>query len=244
MIIKQKNNNTISVALDSDVLRNIAFIHSLNCKGLSLRYYKNDVLKKYYHKLTTVYENILQGKIKPVIVTTIFHENKHITDCINFMKELCWFSPVDEDKLKEIDELANCYCEPYMVEGKVYSAPMQKVYSSYAGKLVPKNDAYIMAEATVENVSLLTLNGKDFVFNARNQNYYTEWFNDRTAGIVQINKQHDYFEEAKFDNKQIVPHAFHINQFVSLLERQLLLISSPNNKNLMPGNEVDFDEKS
>ena len=49
-----------------------------------------------------------------------------------------------------------------------------------------------MAQATIENCPLLTGNGKDFIFNQRNDDTYAH---ERVKGITQININHGYYKE-------------------------------------------------
>ena len=80
---------------------------------------------------------------------------------------------------------------------------MKSVFIADINKYAPSNDCYIMAQATIEGLPLLTGNGKDFVFNSRNPNNSQRKNNrDRVKGIIQVNILNGYYTEQE-DGKKI-----------------------------------------
>lgn len=239
MIEKNPLNKHKYIAIDSNILRSLTFLNILKQTYGYVDFAKcNDpLLQKNGNYLLNLYKLILQDKLRIVIVNSVYQENRHIDSVINFVKKYCYFikdyGQLKEKKLKEIDSLAKAYCSSYTKKGVKMPAPMQKTYNSYVNDVIPINDCYIMAEATIENCCLLTANGKDFIFNPKNQDKSSK-FNDRTKGIVDINILHGYYEEEKDSSLCLVPHAFHISLFGALIKNGIddLQITQPNEDNI------------
>ena len=85
-------------------------------------------------------------------------------------------------------------------------SPLSPKYNAHAGDIVPDDDAYLMAEATVFNAILITENGKHLCYreNKYTQDNIDEYMpdaivdedkNDRSKGIVEINIQRGYYQD-------------------------------------------------
>lgn len=184
----KNNNNTpqtrhVYFALDSDVLTNLADLDYLrkkypedkeiyqlrdkvdHSKQRSLSFNFN-----FYNELLNIAKS---GDVRFLITPTAFFECKHIPYLLGFIKKYCYVPKLSIANYKHqeylVRELAKTYCNDYYIDeinenGEVVSvkhkAPLSPEYNAHYGDLVPSNDAYIMAEATVFNAVLLTENGK------------------------------------------------------------------------------------
>ena len=192
------NRKPIYIAIDSDILRTLRLLDILKKEHgfIETDKIKDFVLKRdfnYFNRLFTAIEN---GEIKPLIVDAVYQESKHSPSLISFIKEYCYLPNVNavnyQEKAEEARNLAYAYTKPYEFKGFENPAPMKAVFIADINKYVPTNDCYIMAQATIENCSLLTGNGKDFIFNQRNDDKFAH---ERVRGIAQININHGYYHE-------------------------------------------------
>ena len=124
-----------------------------------------------------------------------------LKNCLLPQQNYCYFPNVNaanyQEKAEKARKLADAYTKPYFYtdrDGKEIQAdaPMKSVFVADINKYVPTNDCYIMAQATVEHCSLLTGNGKDFIFDKRDEDRYNH---ARVRGITQINIANGYYSE-------------------------------------------------
>ncbi len=186
------------IAVDSDVLRELSFLyilrkefgHNIDPDKLPL----NSSLKKDFNYYNRFFNCVEHNEIRIVILDAVYQESKHSSSLINFIKELCYFPNINaanyQEKAEKARHLARAYCSEYTYEDEVKPAPMKSVFIADINKYVPSNDCYIMAQATIEGLPLLTGNGKDFIFNKRNSNKEDH---DRIRGITQINVLNGYY---------------------------------------------------
>ncbi len=219
-----ENKAPLYFAIDSDVLRTLTFVETIlnNNPEIELRISPDPLLKKwsgYFHRL---YKKMLNDEIRLVIVDAVFQESQHSLSLLTFMKKHCYFPKINavnyQRKASEARRLANSYCEPFEIGDREYSAPMKKVFNAESGKSSPTNDCYIMAQATIEGVPLITANGKDFIFDekAGTENH------TRAKGIMSINIAKGYYnaKQGKFNTSR----PFHINTIGPMLKDEVLNI--------------------
>lgn len=181
------------IAIDSDILRELSFLsilrkeygHSINPEKLPL----NSALKKDFNYFINLLNCIEYDDIRIVIVDAVYQESKHSESLIDFIKQYCYFPNITavnyQEKAEKARKLAKAYCSEYIYEDEEKPAPMKSVFIADINKYAPSNDCYIMAQATIEGLPLLTGNGKDFVFNNRNPNNSQRKNNhDRFKGII------------------------------------------------------------
>jgi len=192
------NKNPIYLAIDSDVLRTLTLLDILKKEHsyVDIDKIKDSSLKKDFNYFNRLYNALNHDEIRPLIVDAVYQESKHSTSLLEFMKKYCYFPNVNaanyQEKAEKARHLANEYIKPYTFHNEQFDAPMKAMFVADINKYVPTNDCYIMAQATVEHCSLLTGNGKDFIFNKRDEDRYSH---TRVRGIAQVNILHGYFSE-------------------------------------------------
>lgn len=196
-----ESKHTINIAIDSDILRELTFLDILKTQ-----YGRIDVeqipshcaLKKDFNYFMALYNFITHGELKIVIIDAVYQESKHSESLVNFIKKFCYFPNINaanyQEKAEKARQLASAYCSEYQLDGKTYPAPMKSMFVADINKYVPTNDCYIMAQATIEGLPLLTGNGQDFVFNIKNENKNEH---DRVKGITNVNKIYGYSKTDK-----------------------------------------------
>lgn len=222
----------IYISIDSDLI--ICFanmyeqykrIHSLNKDFLNDNLY---AVKNNFNECKVVFENILNGTIRPIITTTIFNEvsgsiynkkgnysvaNNSMIDFLTTFfytaKPNALLSKFRQDKTQV---LAKAYCMNYKSSnGNVMDAPLEFEYVAYHGTTSPSNDAIAMAEASYMNVCLLTYNGKDLIWKKNWMNYESPK-KERVIGVLEINRQKGYFSK-KQTGEELIPKPLHLKDF-------------------------------
>lgn len=228
----------IYIALDSDVLRSISYIYYLR-KNVEIidQNLLPEPIKRFSGYLLRILTLSDHGRIEFVILDTVWQENKFFQQVIDFIKEKdCVFADyTGNNRLKKkriARELAIQYCKPFTTpDGIEHSAPMQEKYDPNIDNFAPTADCYIMAEATIEGLCVLTNNGKDFVFNPNEQSKTRKqdeqgskkFSNDRSFGISYINQQNGYIftdpTEPEIENSNFsLPHPFLLHEFGAMLK--------------------------
>ena len=214
------------LALDSDILRTLTFLHVLKSEHGFIDRTKihNKALKDDFNYFINLYNAINCNEIRPLIVDAVYQESKHSPSLVEFIKQFCYFPNVNaanyQEKAEKARKLANAYTKPYThtdrYDGKEKHAPapMKSVFIADINKYVPTNDCYIMAQATIENCPLLTGNGKDFIFNQRNEDKYAH---ERVNGIIDINILNGYYKTDDRGNK-ITTKPIMINTIAKILK--------------------------
>ena len=196
----------VYLALDSNIITDLtyldvlAFQQNTTIENVNITGINSETIKRYvdiYKKLISMAE---KDEIRLLIVNSVYKEIKHSTNLIRFIKKYCYVPNQNifnqAERIDKIKKLANAYCEPYTdYQGNLNKAPMQKVYYAIIDSYGPTNDAFIMAEATVENAILLTLNAEHFIFDKRKVGNEKSNDQSRKIGIVQINKNLNYCDE-------------------------------------------------
>lgn len=187
-----EDNSHIYIALDSDILRTLATIYPYVSKGIFYDYKSsnNPHIKKNFNYLSKLIKYAQEDKIRLMVTTTPYHEVRHKTECISFIKDMCYVPNPKNileqgDYQQKIKELAAAYCglnEPY---DPTNPPPMHPCYVSAIDDCVPPNDAFVQAEAAVENAILLTANAADFIFY---KNFRPD-INAKVSKIIEINRR-------------------------------------------------------
>ncbi len=230
-----ENNEPLYFAIDSDILRRLTSIDLLleNNPNYDLRNAPDPVLKKWSGYFFRLYKKMLNDELRLVIVDAVYQESQHSISLLGFMKKYCYFPKINavnyQRKAEEARRLANSYCEPYMVGDREYSAPMKKVFNAQSNTFAPTNDCYIMAQATIEGISLITANGKDFIFDDKlgKENH------ERAKGIMNINISKGYYTTKQGGFNTARP--FHIQTIGPMLKDDVLNIDS-----VSPINDFDI----
>ena len=209
-----ENNKHIYFSIDSDVLRALTFLDIILKEDpkADVKKCKDPILKNYGGYLKKLLELAKNDAVRLLIVNTVYQESKHSENLVNFMKEYCYFPNVNftnfDEKSEKIERLVDKYCTSYSVGDATYDAPFMKTYNASLKRKVAPNDAYIVAESTIENACLITNNSKHIIYNERNDNDQ----NSRVKGIVSINISEGYYQTVE-DGVSILtprPYALHV----------------------------------
>ena len=192
------------VAVDSDILRAFAFVATGDNigqvdKGCSLiKYCQNNLklLKKFAS----------ENKLTLVITETVYGECSAMPALKTFMDK-DYFKIVPTIDRDLVHGIAEAYTNPVILDdGTTMKKPMETHYVAALGKTAPTNDCYIMAEASVLGIDLLTFNYRDYMM-------YDNKPSIRVAAIAKINRELGLL----FDNvngEKDVPRPLKIDQFV------------------------------
>lgn len=209
------------------------------------------IIKNHPQNFSYLYKLLKQDKVRFYITETVLRENKHIKDCITFMIENCYMhTPMSEkekdSRQEEISNLVNAYTTQQLINKRgqkiIVEPPMKKEYSAFVGKMIPTNDCFIMAEATVDNVTLLTDNGKDFIFDIKENkfNEYGKLTKSRTARIVDINIALGYYSINEFGNRD-VPKPLNLDTLANIIKYkglEAIETPSPNEENIINASSI------
>lgn len=164
--------------------------------------------KKYYKNLLDVH-NLLQsvksGDVQLCITKTVFNElnlERHLTTK-SFVEKYIHIVTIP-------DELARTFAirRTKLAREYVEKNAMDDEYSAKEEERVPSNDAYIMAEATIVGLTLITHNEKDFLF----RNISTkDW--DRVKLIAKINAERNYLFPSNMSGTALAPQPINLSSF-------------------------------
>ncbi len=214
---KKKNPDFSYLELDD----NFDFSNIIDFKDL-----RDKAIIKNARNLFYIYLLCKKDKLRIYITEEVYYESKHLPNAVNFIKYNCFMHKMmtESEKskwLEEVDNLVEQYTtkQTTIYKGKVLTeeAPMKKVYSAYNKTLIPENDVYIMAESTVDRCILLTNNGKDYIFNLKDDKYMEDpkthrqiKKKSRSVAIANINLQNGYYTQTD-DDFYVVPKPIDIN---------------------------------
>ncbi|MBO5954565.1 MAG: hypothetical protein J6Q13_01190 [Clostridia bacterium] len=232
-----ENNTPLYFAIDSDILRALRLIDIIMESGQRYDFANSPdtLLKKWGGYLRKLYQRMKNDEIRLVIVDAVYQESQHSVSLLTFMKNYCYFPKINavnyQRKAAEARRLANAYCESFEVGDKEIAAPMKKVFNAQSGTFSPTNDCYIMAQATIEGISLITANGKDFIFDEKAgvENH------NRAKGIMNINIARGYYasKQGTFNTSR----PFHIQTIGPMLKDEILDIDL-----ITPANGFDLGD--
>jgi len=233
-----ENNAPIYIAIDSDILRSLTYIEKIRQSEQSYDFKNSDhpLLKKYSGYFQRLYHRMEEDSLRLVIVDAVYQESKHSASLVNFMKNHCYFPKINlvnyQEKATEARELANAYCSPFKLGGKEFPAPMKKVFHADENKHAPSNDCYIMAQATIEGICLITANGQDFIFDDKSniENHF------RSMGIINVNMIKGY---CSGDVKKYgIPRPYHIETIGPMIKQTLKFSAFPAFNEFEKGNDL------
>lgn len=213
-IVYKKQKKHIYFALDSDVLTNLATLAkgkkdypNLNKSELreKLNLLRCDMLFGNFNFYNELLDLALNDEIRFLVTPTAYYESRQIPTCKDFIKLYCYLPNINVANYKNFEyrvrTLAKAYCVPYEREEKIFPAPLSPKYNAEVGDVVPANDAYIMAEASICNANLITENIKHLILKSDKNEHYSQEdvvYNRRDWGIADINIINGYcFEQTK-----------------------------------------------
>ena len=217
-----ENNQPLYVAFDSCVLGDLATLyradHGMIADPKLKQRLLDDVKNKSY--LTTILHAIENGDLRPVVVNTVFNEVSLATHTLSFIKEFGYFPNITEvnrlEKRSQVKKLAAAYCTPFSKDGKSHTPPMQAKYNAYADDYAPSNDAFAMAETTIEKCIFVTSNEQDFIsYGKAGEDTY------RANKIIAINIQNGYFKDDPKEHFQYAPKPISVPVFAGALKTYL-----------------------
>ena len=230
---------SLRIAVDSDMLRNLAAFYNLTKDGKVIKYNSsvhNEHINQNLEDYLFLFSYIKQFKIEILVGPVVYNEIKHLDNITNFVEKYCHLTNPDKNKVKI---LAKAYSSPYMDKGKTLYQPMEKIYVAAIDSYVPSNDCFIMAEATVNECFLLTNNLKDFIFD----NKLGDTDNHRRVeGIRIINTQHKY-KRILQDNIYFIPQPVSFSKLIKQLKKKAYktLSYTPNSANTKTNNEENIE---
>ena len=217
----------MKVAIDSDMLRDLVFFERLTKGGVVFKYKNpwnidNSTVRKFLDEFTYLYNAVVNNQIELHVSKYVYNEVKHDEYVVAFVEKYCHRNPkVDEAK---IEELAHAYSNMIVINGEQELPPINRCYVAAIDKYVPTNDSYIMADATVNRLGLLTNNVCDFIFDKASPDKENH---RRIDGIIFINRKFGY-KKSGIDGDYI-PQPIVIKKLVKYLknvhDRKINLVS-------------------
>ena len=208
------NNEPVYVAFDSDLMSEFAIIYNDEKIGKITDFSNmssDPLLRKYGGYIRNIYYLIKTDQIRPIVLNTVYNECMLVKFIEAFILKYGYFPDYNlKNKTQKRDEakrLARLYCEEYEHKGVKHFAPMKIEYNAHDDSMRPQNDAYAMAEATIENCIFVTANEKDFI-SAKKE----DMNNSRALGILNINLQQGYYTETS-TGRTIIPKPMSIRIF-------------------------------
>lgn len=192
---------------------------------------KGKVDKKVFYNLLTLqfFKRLLQNnEIQFVVTSIVLNElnpakNKAI---FPFLQNYCKLATIDKignqiEFAGKTDDLAETYTR---------FGAMKSTFSAKSKTYVPENDAYIMAEATLLGLNLITTNERDFIKIGKNS-----YNNNRANTIAQINSNYRHRFKAMNGNFSVVTRPYSPDLFVQMYkERELHFAKSPIDDGISP----------
>ena len=229
------------VAFDSSVIGDLATLYRADNGQIQDPRLKKKLLDDIKSKgyLTTILQAITSGYIRPVIVNTVFNEISLAEHTLPFIKKFGWFPKITEanrlEKRNRVKKLAAAYCTSFTKDGKTHTSPMKATYNAFADDYTPSNDAFAMAEATIEKCIFVTSNEQDFISYGRaGEN------NFRANKIIAINIQNGYYTDKPEENFQYAPKPVSVEAFAGAIKTYLdrRNIIQPDDEFVYAGDEI------
>jgi len=169
---------------------------------------RGDDGERYYTNLIdmcSLLNKVEKGYIELYMTPTVFGEldfdwYQEQSQFINKYVKIVQLEPKQEKQFyRERNALARSY---------VTAGAMAERFSASERKKVPQNDAYIMAEASLCGLVLITANSKDFI-------NFTRWDDyQRCNAIQRINTDAGLVFESNIPKFKIAPYPMSVNSFV------------------------------
>lgn len=173
----------ICLAFDALALTILSNIHAKNKENKYPGYYKR------------ILELIYDGKIKPVILETVYREVRGNRNVKKFISQHGYFikkSRKKEDikKYEETrDNLANEYGKPFVYNRKEYNGPFEYIPKGCDSKLAAKMSALVVADAVINDCPLIVADESRYI-----HKNITKFRCERVLGIRQINFNNGYYK--------------------------------------------------
>ena len=191
---------------------------------------------KKIENITKLYEMIDAGLVRPVVVNTVFQEINAIgnqavkQNCMSFIQNFSYFPNYTQanmqQKREEICHLAEKYCTEYKspINHRTYEPAMERKYCAAMMKEIPENDAFIMAESTVEGLVLITENASHFITTYEDEQYNRQNPNaipkeNKRQTIININKTGDSRGVSYAADNNNVPRPETLDSFIFYVEK-------------------------
>ena len=165
----------------------------------------------YYQNLLDIYnlaKAIQRGQIELCVTPLVYLETyrHHIAD---FIKQYCPVLTVKDSDAEEFYALRNQLAEKY-----VESGAMEATLNGKTMTMQPSNDAYIMAEAALFGLDLITANEKDFIHKIVADADYK-----RQNGITQVNYDENIVYKSNIKGQCFIPTSKNLASFLSKLKK-------------------------
>ena len=218
---QESKNLSMYMALDADVLRDLAFLdiaHSENQSVESILSGADDVFANNYYYLEALYNKVVinpTSEFKLLVNETAWREIKHFPHVREFIKKYCYVPKLNifnvAEKNDEAADLANAYCFGY--EDRETGRRIAPAMEPYAkdGYLRISRDARNMAEATRESAIFVTMNAQDYVFDK----HWPMGNKVRKTRIMLINEANNYVKV--INGKKYIPQPFPLHVMGNLL---------------------------
>ena len=165
--------------------------------------------KKYYTNLSNMYAlltMVKSGRCELYITPTVFGELD-----FEWFQETRNFIDKYVNVIKVMNEDASAFYAKrgHLAKEYVRSGAMLEEFSAPQRTKVPQNDAYIMAEASICGLVLVTVNDKDFI----NSNIWKEDYK-RVLAIEEINTRNKLEFNSNIKNYKIPPQPMSLHSFI------------------------------
>ena len=254
--MNQTKSSHIYIGLDCSYLRDFIYfdilVKNFELSGNTGRMKKEDIkdpfIRNNLNYMYEIYGMVKADQIRFLICSTVYHEVAHSKNAVEFIKENCYMDNVDETnaarKAQEVESLVNDYCSPIVTNGTTYAPPMTSKYNAYAKKVVPSNEAYIMAEYTVAGASMVLTCDKDFTDNKKIKNGQ----NIRKYGIMDVNINHGYYfsKETYKGQKQITTAPMSLDTLALILhggQNRSIIFIEPEDETKLRMDDIDKNDK-
>lgn len=168
---------------------------------------KKNGIYPHLEAIAELYDQIVAGNIEVYVTKTVLYEIMGAKEQGGWIIPALYNQSLNSGVIKVIDdaiitrmscELAKLYCQ---------NGVMERAYDTENDRLIPSNDAYIMAQCSIVGLTCLTWNVKDFI-DKKN----IKWW--RTNGIQAINKQCGLEFDSVGSDRQIPSNALTPDQFI------------------------------
>lgn len=167
----------------------------------------------YYQNLYDIYKLAMAVKHKSIelCITPLAYLETNRKRTADFIKEYCTVLTVKDSDAPEFYTLRNELATKYTQSGA-----MEEILDGRRMKMQPSNDAYIMAEASLFGLDLITANEKDFIHEVVADADYK-----RQNGIYKVNLEEDIVFSSNIDDTNFIPSSKNLANFLSKLRRYM-----------------------
>lgn len=145
-----------SVALDSDMVINLSKYNDPTADVSKMR--KEDL-----NRLRIINKLNLEGKLDFIVLPLVLGEMYPSGKVMDFIDTRCVVVEIYDEHIQDHIEKTNNLASIYTSTKCGNKPVMDELYNASLRKRIPANDAYIMAEATILNLCVLTNNVSDYI---------------------------------------------------------------------------------